>query len=263
VGEETTGSVGLDRPVKPHREERQRQAERHVEIRIGTAQEGSPLDHLAGFIDAIDADGADSREQSHPVGADDEDENGAEKPEGIAGQLGTHDGGEEILEPFDHGFQQVLESGRHQADLAGGELRDEDDHCGDQPHGDHRVGDLEKPQIQQNRRIERQFVMPIPGGLERKRESEEPGGDDGGKMAHAWEAVAAGARFLIRISHWASSKVENFRQRPALHARARHSGAPTTEWHHKSSRQRKSASVNISGFSLAKGIPAPHKLPLP
>lgn len=156
MSEEAPGTIGLDGPVEPATEKCEGQSEGGVNVGIGAAEERDESNFDVGFVDFLESDGADPREEAHPVRADNEKEYGAKEPEGFLGELVTHDGGEEALQSFDDDFEEILEAAGDESDVARGELGDQDNGNRDKPHGDHRIVDLEKTDLNEHRSIRRQ-----------------------------------------------------------------------------------------------------------
>ena len=138
MGQESTDTVGPDRPDDPHREEADRQREGHVQVRVRTAEDG--LAHVETMSSGRSpTDRADSRQQPEPVRGKDEQEDCGKIPEGLLGQLRPEDTAQEVLQRFDDPLGEILETLRNHLDVPRGQLGEHNQTQRDDRHGHHRV----------------------------------------------------------------------------------------------------------------------------
>ena len=122
------------------REEDERHRQRHVEIGVGAAEEWL-IDGEAVRRLVAPADGADSRDQPHPVGGENEDEDRAEEPERPLHEMLADDAFEQTVETLDQPLEKVLRPAGHLRHPARRDLSEDDEADGDEPRDHHRVGD--------------------------------------------------------------------------------------------------------------------------
>src|SRR4029077_20231590 len=92
VHQESSDTIRLKRPDKPENKENNGHGRSHVEIGVGaTEQRAINLKGAGRRIDMSPTHRPDSRNQSRPVGEENEDENGGKKPEGFLYQLMSDD----------------------------------------------------------------------------------------------------------------------------------------------------------------------------
>ena len=101
----------------------------------------------------------DSRNQSRPVGEENENENGGEEPERFLHQLAPDDRLEKIVETFHQPFPKVLRTGRDGFDISGRDLREEDYRQRDNPGGKHRIRYRKFPDLKKRRGLERKSFV--------------------------------------------------------------------------------------------------------
>ena len=89
----------------------------HVDVGIGAAQQWQEA-MMTVAVGGVPTHGSHSGNQAEVVAHQDEEEHGAEKPEGPLGQMRAHQAGEEIIERLDHPFGEVLETRGNQRHLA-------------------------------------------------------------------------------------------------------------------------------------------------
>ena len=78
--------LALHRPEQPQQHENRRHGEGHVQVGVAAAQQRAR--HLKAVRRGhAPANRADARNQAEPVGEEDEDENGREKPKGLLHQI--------------------------------------------------------------------------------------------------------------------------------------------------------------------------------
>ena len=161
VHQESSDTIRLKCPDKPENKENNGHGRSHVEIGVGAAEQGAINVKGAGRrIDMSPAHRPDSRNQSRPVGEENEDENGGEEPERFLHQLPSDDPLEKIIETFHQPFPKVLRTGRDGFDISGRDLREEDHRQRDNPRGKHRIRNRKFPDLKKRRGLERKsFVL--------------------------------------------------------------------------------------------------------
>src|SRR5205814_9504141 len=105
------------------------------------------------------AHGPCSRNQSRPVGEEDEDENGGEEPKRFLHQLPSDDPLEKIIETFHQPFPKVLCTGRDGFDISGRDLREEDHRQRNNPRDKHRICKREFSDLEKGRGLERKSFV--------------------------------------------------------------------------------------------------------
>src|SRR5213079_945447 len=127
VHQESSDTIRLKCPDEPENKENNGHGRSHVEIGVGSPEQGAiNAKDAARRIDMSPTHGPDSWNQSGPVGKQDKNENGGEKPEGLLYQLMSDDRLKKIVEAFHQPFPKVLRTGRDGFDISGRDLREED-----------------------------------------------------------------------------------------------------------------------------------------
>src|ERR1700739_1079469 len=89
------------------------------------------------------SDRAYARNESHPIGGKDEDEDSGKIPEGALSQMRPNDPDHELVESLNQPFQEILRASGHLLHLSRRDLRKQKEtQCNDQTDN-HRVGDRE------------------------------------------------------------------------------------------------------------------------
>ena len=140
VGKKAAESIFRNSPVEPEDGECESHGRGHVQIGIAPAKE-----RLEVTVSIFDTYRAHPWNQAKPVTDKNKEENRTKKPKDALYQVRTKQTTQKVIERLDQPFGKVLETGRNQSHLAGGQLAEKNDHSDRHPNHQHGVGNRKPP----------------------------------------------------------------------------------------------------------------------